>query len=631
MNKISIINILDEHIANQIAAGEVIERPASIVKELVENAIDAQASRISVAIKEAGIEEIIVTDNGIGMSEADVKLSIERHATSKIKNNRQLFKIASLGFRGEALPSIAAISHLEIKSRRQDDKSGSILVVEGGNIKKFEPVGAAVGTTIIVRNIFYNTPARLKYLKSITTEANQINEFISKISMAHPHISFSLYHNDRQVLFTPGDGELKNVLQAIYGSSQASDWIEIEARNHDFVMAGYIAKPTITRANRQQINFFVNGRYIKNHRLYYAVLDAYKTLLPINRYPLVALNLTMEYSLVDVNVHPAKLEVRFSKDEDLYQFILKEVKNKLATINLIANIQSNSKARMDSYSKNYSYQTDIDSNIYDKVLEVHEPISNISSDNSYQYRKNLSNINNDDSYSDRYLVDKSAYENNAPTNNLDCQVNEKTSNLEKINRPKFSSHNLRIVGQIHGTYIIAESPDAMLLIDQHAAHERINYENNLTKIKNKEVYAQDMLVPLQLNYSKSEVNRIMLYQEELATIHIEIDSFGDNTIIVRSHPDWVPADRIQDFISHIINYYLVDEKEINKIDLLEEDIIQFSCKSSIKANMNLSFDEMERLLNDLSLTDIPYTCPHGRPVIIEYSIYELEKLFKRIQ
>ena len=617
------IKILDEHIANQIAAGEVIERPVSVVKELVENAIDAKATRVSVSIQQGGLEQIKVTDNGYGMSSDDVRLSFERHATSKIINAKNLFRISTLGFRGEALPSIAAISKVEIRTKRVADANGSYLLIEGGKKQKFEPVGCPNGTQVIINDIFYNTPARLKYLKTITTETNHINDYLTKISMAYPEISFSYQHNGKQIFFTRGSSNLKDVLLNIYGNHTHKYWIPIKAENLDFQISGYIAKPEFNRASRQYMVFYVNGRYIRSVKLSEAILKAYHTLLPINKYPITVIKIDMDYSLVDVNVHPSKLEVRFSKETELFDFLFTTIQKKLQEINLISDviapikkqhhISNNQQLRLENQPNNFSYQlnknnksiTNEPINI-DKVMQVHEYL--LPQEHNLQ----------------PYIQPE-----------IQPEIQDEILNNEYVRNNDISDTKTkdrivaRVIGQIHGTYIVAENENGMLLIDQHAAHERINYEKIMNKVINQQIKKQDILIPIQLRYTNAEIAILIGKKEILDTMAIEIEKFGEQTIIVRTHPDWITDDKIFDYTTYIIETLLHHNKQVNTIDLLEESVIKFSCKSSIKANMRLSKEEMERLVDDLNETSFPYTCPHGRPVVILYSNYELEKLFKR--
>jgi len=617
---VSVIRILDEHIANQIAAGEVIERPVSIVKELVENAIDAKATRIAVSIQQGGLEQIRVTDNGYGMSSNDVKLSFERHATSKIIDAKNLFRISTLGFRGEALPSIAAISKVEIRTKRADDPNGSYMLIEGGKKQKFEPVGCPNGTQIIINDIFYNTPARLKYLKTITTETNHISDYLTKISMAYPEISVSYQHNGKQIFFTRGGTTLQEVLLNIYGNQTHKYWIPIKTENLDFQISGCIAKPEFNRASRQYMVLYINGRYIRSAKLTEAILKAYHTLLPINKYPIAIIKIDMDYSLVDVNVHPSKLEVRFSKETELFDFLFATIQKKLHENNLILDVitpikkqyqvSNNQQLQLQNQQNNFSYKlnnnkvTNESINI-DKVMHVHEYLSPQKPEIQPKIQPELKSE----------ILDNEYVKNNKNNDKSDIKTEDRI--------------DARVIGQIHGTYIVAENETGMLLIDQHAAHERINYEKVMNKVMNQQIKKQEMLIPIQLRFTKAEIDILIEKKQMLDAMAIEIESFGEQTIIVRTHPDCITDDKIFDYTTYIIETLIHHNKQINPIDLLEESVIKFSCKSSIKANMRLSKEEMEKLVDDLNKTSSPYTCPHGRPVAIHYSNYELEKLFKR--
>ncbi len=649
------IKILDEHIANQIAAGEVVERPVSVIKELVENAIDAQATRISIDIQQGGLEQIIVTDNGCGISAEDTAMAFERHATSKIINAKSLFRISTLGFRGEALPSIAAISKVTIRTKRAQDPNGSQMTIEGGKKSAVEPVGCPNGTQIAVKDLFYNTPARLKYLKTIATEINHISDYISKMAMAYPKISFQYFHNQRQIFVTRGNTNLEEVLLTIYGSQTKPHWIPIAAENFDFKISGYVAKPQLNRANRQYIIFFINGRYIRNIKLSEAVIKAYHTLLPINKYPMAVLHLEMDYSLLDVNVHPSKIEVRISKENDLFQFLLDNVQKNLHQQNLIPDVRAKGTSEPAAYSQTQSQtqpqqptfkreQMRIDTKPYDhsydrqmgqtanvpdrniseeavnKTMQAHQPLHYVAPESrqagqfTSEFPKSIDLLGE---VREPSVADNPPVTNETAVHNQDKQV---------THRPVI---DVRIIGQIHGTYIVAENESGMVLIDQHAAHERINYEKIMRKLKNQQIKKQAMLVPIQLRYTKPQVDLLLEQKQALDEIAVEFDLFGEQTIIVRTHPDWIPDDKLFDFTSYIFDTILHQNTQTRPIDLLEEASIMFACKSSIKANQRLAMEEMERLIADLNQTDTPYTCPHGRPVIIHYSSYELEKLFKR--
>ncbi|OEH84796.1 hypothetical protein BHU72_08150 [Desulfuribacillus stibiiarsenatis] len=596
----SIIHILEDHIANQIAAGEVIERPMSVVKELVENSIDAKSTRIKIELLQAGLELIRVLDNGAGMDSSDAQLCFQRHATSKIRNTRDLFKISTLGFRGEALPSIAAISKVEVKTRTQQETIGSHIRIEGNQSLKYEPIGCPIGTEISVKSLFYNTPARLKYLKSLTTEIGHISEYISRIALAHTHISFELWHNGKQILQTFGDQNIYSTVLRVYGAPTNQQWISIKNENMDYAISGIISKPELNRANRQHITFFVNGRYVRSTKLADSIIHAYHTLLPINRFPITILNIDMDYTLVDVNVHPSKLEVRFSKEEELKEFLYETIHKNLMNQSLIPKILADKKHS--SIVSQYNQPL-----VHKKIDLVKEKSKNL------QLTLNPSeNVLNEFQYKP---INKSV-EQNQPL------IEAKTIEI----KPK---ETFRVIGQFHGTYILAENENGLYIIDQHAAHERINYERFLNRLRNYQFKKQDLLIPISLTYSITELTIIQEKKELIEKFGINFESFGSQTIVIREYPDWIPHDSIQTYISFIFDSMILREKEIDVIELQEDACIQLSCKMSIKANQRISIEETNQLLEDLMNTSLPYTCPHGRPIIIHYSVYELEKLFKR--
>ncbi|MGD9677213.1 MAG: DNA mismatch repair endonuclease MutL [Vulcanibacillus sp.] len=567
------IHLLNDTIANKIAAGEVIERPASIIKELVENSIDAGSTKIDILIKESGLDYIIVKDNGEGILKEDIEKAFLRHATSKIKDEKDLFKIRTLGFRGEALPSIAVISKLILKTSTNNDGNGTEIYIEGGEIKNKSEIAFTRGTEISVKNIFYNTPVRLKYLKSMQTELSHIIDYVNKLSLAHTDISFTLIHNERIILSTYGNNNLIHVISTIYSASIAKKMIPINIENIDFKITGAISKPEITRTNRNHIIIFVNKRYIKNYLLTQAVIKGYKNLLMVNRYPISVLNIDMDPTILDVNVHPAKLEAKFSKEKEMNKLVEEVIYKALTEHTLIP--------------------------------EPLKKIVDLKYTNSLQTSFDLTLKPDKDNSS--FIFEK---------NDIEIKQSNKLPFLEPI-------------AQFHGTYIIAQSIEGIYLIDQHAAHERVNYEKNIRLINLEKIEYQDLTVPITLNYSKSEIEHIFYKIEELKRVGIEIELFGKQSIIIRSIPIWIPKGQEIYFIEKALQEIL-SNKEINMIDMNKDLVAAESCKSSIKANRYLTKNEMEELLEQLRRTENPYTCPHGRPVIVYFSKYDIEKMFKRV-
>ncbi|MFD1735900.1 DNA mismatch repair endonuclease MutL [Bacillus salitolerans] len=616
-----IIRKLDDSLSNKIAAGEVVERPASVVKELVENAIDAGSTIIEVEIEEAGLSKIRIIDNGHGIREDDVLVAFERHATSKIKDENDLFRIRTLGFRGEALPSIASVSYLEIKTCTGDGP-GTYLLLRGGEIQKHEQTNSRKGTEITVSNLFFNTPARLKYMKTIHTELGNVTDVMNRIALAYPGISFKLVHNDKRILYTTGNGEVIQVLAAIYGVSIAKNMIPLKLDSLDFQVTGYISLPEITRASRNYMSLIINGRYVKNFPLAKAVQDGYHTLLPIGRYPIVLLEINMDPLLVDVNVHPAKLEVRLSKETELHQLIEEGIQNTFKKQQLIPSIPAKKEMR-----KDHTVQEEL--SFSHTIQEASVPILGTKE----RVEKTTYDISNKPS------IDRSLNGNESLLpGNIDLKMNDPhfsaTRQVEgEVYEGDHDQHNrippLYPIGQMHGTYIIAQNENGLYIIDQHAAQERVKYEYFREKVGEVRRELQDLLVPLTFDFSQNESLILQEHLSLLQEVGIFLEEFGLNSYIVRSHPQWFPKDHEAEVIEEIIEQVL-KEKKLSIKKLREDAAIMMSCKGSIKANQFLREADIFSLLESLRKSQDPYTCPHGRPIIVHFSTYEMEKLFKRV-
>ncbi|HYK73726.1 MAG TPA: DNA mismatch repair endonuclease MutL [Pseudoneobacillus sp.] len=612
---------LDDALANKIAAGEVVERPASVVKELVENAIDAGSTVIEIEIEEAGLAKIRITDNGDGIEESDVLTAFQRHATSKIKNENDLFRIRTLGFRGEALPSIASVSRLEMKTST-GEAAGNRLVIEGGKMEVFEKTSSRKGTDITVSDLFFNTPARLKYMKTIHTELGNITDVVNRIALSHPEISFRLIHNERKLLQTNGNGDVRQVLAAIYGMSIVKLLVPIKLESLDFKVSGYISLPEVTRASRNYITTMINGRFIKNYALARAIQEGYHTLLPIGRYPVVLLNIEMDPILVDVNVHPSKMEVRLSKEQELNELVTSVIQSSFRTKTLIPSGMTTPKVEKPK-SEQTAFVLDEKPLINREVVSpslkqtfVNEPMpEHISYSNKqseiFPYYKEVNEVPNEISMEnlsdEEVIVDE-------------VQLQEKTGPRVPMLYP---------IGQMHGTYILAQNDLGLYIIDQHAAQERLKYEYFREKVGQVENELQELLVPLTFEYPTNEYIKIVEYKSELERVGIFFEEFGHNSFIVRSHPQWFLKGEEKEIIEEMIEQ-LLDMKKVDVKKLREEAAIMMSCKASIKANHHLRQDEIQALLNDLRNSSDPFTCPHGRPIIIHYSTYEMEKMFKRV-
>lgn len=577
------IKVMDEILANKIAAGEVIEKCVSIVKELVENSIDAKSSNIRVDLINSGVTEIKVTDDGVGMDHDDAVLAFQRHATSKLKSEDDLFKISSLGFRGEALPSIASVSEVSLKTSTGD--KGTYILIKGGKIITNESCEARCGTEIIVRKLFYNTPARLKHLSSLYSELANISDFINKIALSYPDISFMLTNDGKTLLNTSGNGNLLKVINNIYGIDITKKMIEINNTDGEYNIYGYISMPEVTKSSRNHMITIVNGRVVRNQEVNKTINDSYHTFKPDDRYPIVVLKIDVDTSLVDVNIHPTKQDVKFGKLEELKELISSTISEELKKIRLIPKIEN-------------------------KEYDI--PINNIM----------VNTINN---YEDIDEKPNESYEEIT----LNLEVKEETPIYkEVIKEEKEKVPMMYPVGLVKGTYIICQNELGMYMIDQHAANERVNYEyyyyalNNLTE-------SIDMLIPINIELPFNEYIVVKENLNILRNMHFDIEEFGVNSFIIRSHPIWLPKGNEELAIRKIIELIISKEKNFDILKFNDRVAMTVSCKASIKANDNISIDEMQTLINKLRNCKNPYTCPHGRPTIIFYSNYELEKLFKR--
>lgn len=629
---------LDEAIANKIAAGEVVERPASVVKELVENAIDAGSTIIEVEVEEAGMQKIRVIDNGEGMERDDVVTAFERHATSKIRDENDLFRIETLGFRGEALPSIASVSRVELVTST-GNTAGTRLQIDGGNLVTIEPASSRKGTDITVSDLFYNTPARLKYVKSIHTELGKITDTMNRIAMGHPDIAFKLIHNGRVLLQTNGNGDIRQVLASIYGINTVKKMIPIEVENLDFKIKGYIGLPELNRATRNYISIVVNGRFIKNYALANAIINGYHTLLMVGRYPICYIHIEMDPVLVDVNVHPAKLEVRLSKEKELGELITETIRQafqkqtlirkgsvpnreKTASEQMMFKLDHVPKKRTDSYERSTLTKKE-------RVVAQDFMKQLISADDESQ-KHPLPDVEQPLPKNEPVQIRETIPVQKTPPvpEKKDLQEDMYESVLQKSNESRIPP--LYPIGQLHGTYILAENEDGLYIIDQHAAQERIKYEYYKEKIGEVSNELQELLIPMTLEFPSDDFVKLQELLPELEKVGIFLEPFGLNTFIVRSHPYWFPEGEEEETIREMIDQVL-QMKKVDIHQLREDAAIMMSCKGSIKANQYLRADEIQQLLDTLRSTENPFSCPHGRPIIIHFSTKDLEKMFKRIQ
>ncbi len=633
---------LPEVLANQIAAGEVIERPASVVKELVENAIDAKSQVIRVEIEESGLKSICVSDDGNGMGEADVALSIKRHATSKISKQADLFRIRTLGFRGEALPSIASVSQLTITTRESGAPSGTQLVAEGGNIASLVPIAAKPGTRIVVENLFFNTPARLKYMKSLQAELGHIIDVLNRQSLAHPEIAFSLINDGREVLKTNGNGKLRETLAGVYGINTAKKMISVEAQDLDFEVSGYVSLPELTRANRNYITLIINGRYVKNFLLNRAILNGYGSKLMVGRFPIAVLSIKIDPYLADVNVHPTKQEVRLSKEKELMVLIESAIQEALSEQELIPDALDNlnqtrqrteqrpeqmtfslptDTVRGEDYSPNLSASTDLpdfSQNIVDEKLSSHLVYETKTANSSAVKTAKRSDVIVDQEHPDLTLRSHKERQ----------KVDKIVKRLEQEENQTFPE--LEYFGQMHGTYLFAQGKGGLYIIDQHAAQERVKYEYYREKIGEVDSSLQQLLVPYLFEFSKSDYLTLLERQNTLKEIGIHLEPYGDNTFILREHPIWLTEDEIESGIYEMCDMLLLTN-QVSIKRYRAELAIMMSCKRSIKANHRLDETSARDLLRQLAHCHNPYNCPHGRPVLVHFSTSDMEKMFRRIQ
>ena len=636
------IQRMSDQLANMIAAGEVIERPASVVKELLENAIDAQSTSIEVHLQDSGIRQIKVIDNGEGMNEEDAHLAFERHATSKIKTQYDIFRIQTLGFRGEALPSIASVSDVHVKTS-DGVQSGLHLNIKGGNVITSKPGVMRKGTEMEVNHLFFNTPARLKHIKSLNTELSHITDYMNKIALSHPNIAFKLFNNQRLLFQTNGQNNLQSVIASVYGFDIAKKMIPIKAKNDTYEIEGFISDPIINRASRNYITLIVNGRAIRHYPITRSILEAYHTLLPKDKYPIVVLHLTFDPMLVDVNVHPAKLEVRFSQEESLKSFIYTEIKNVLQQVEYIPNpfvkamtvepeprlIQPKLEESVREgepsspitvpKSKTSSYQTSTPSVSYVNKIVIRDEENESSGEPLPK---------SGHSYTPKMVEAKGAL----PSHQGRIEEESRSKEALQVSVPtKTRDRKLELyyIGQLHGTYLLAQNEEGLFIVDQHAAMERVQYEKNYQLLQDVNGDCIELLIPIVLKYSSDELLLLKDHLSSLLKFGFEIEEFGGQSLVVRTVPVWAQQLDVKLIAETILHQVMLDRRvDIGK--LRESVAVMMSCKGSIKANQYINEHEIKELLQSLCYCEQPYTCPHGRPIIVKMTKYEIEKMFKRV-
>ncbi len=582
------IQVMDEVLANKIAAGEVVEKTMNVVKELVENSIDAKSDEIEITLVDSGVKEIIVSDNGIGMDEADAKLAFSRHATSKLKSLDDLFYIESLGFRGEALPSIASVSNVTLKT--SDGKVGTIITLSGGKNMTVDRCDLQKGTTITVSDLFYNTPVRLKYLKNLYVELANIVEYVNKMALSYPNIKFTLINNDKVIFKTDGSGDLLKVIYEIYGVDVTKKMIALAGENDDYYVSGYMSYPEVTKSTRNSITTLVNGRIIKNNELNRIITECYHTYIPKDKFPIVILNIDVDPILIDINIHPTKMDIKFSKMDSLKDLITKVLEQKLKELTLIPTISVRDTASV--------------SEVRNQIIQATEP-DQVKEKPKYEEITLNFEVKENDNHSQSITETEAA----------------------KEPEPQYRLKEMTPRGIVYLTYIIAENEDGMYIIDQHAAAERINYEKVLKALK-ENLTVIDLLVPIKIELSTPEFLIIKENLDSITSYGFNIEEFGINTIIVRSHPSWISSDIAEECIRKVVDI-VIDKGNFDFDLFVWRMAATMACRMSIKANDYISYDDQIWLLNELRKCENPFTCPHGRPTVITYTKGDLERLFKR--
>ena len=594
------IRVMSDLLANKIAAGEVVERCLSVVKELVENSVDAKSDEIKIELIESGLRSIKVIDNGSGMDKDDAVLAFQRHATSKLYSEDDLFSISSLGFRGEALPSIASVSEVELKT--SSNGVGTYVHIKGGNIIEVKESDLAKGTSFTITNLFYNTPARLKHLSSSYAELANIVEYVHKMALSYPNIKFILVNDGRELFNTSGDGNLLKVINAIYGINVVKKMIKIDNKNNDYEISGYISLPEVNRSSKNYISTLVNGRVVKNYQLSKIINESYSTFKEDTRYPIVVINIKTDPSLLDVNIHPSKLDIKFSNMDELIKLIQTTIINTLKDKLLIPKIEVPTSDKVEIKYENMS-------------LDLNRTVS--EEDTAYTSKlSDLVNFNNQDSIED--LSD----------------ITDENELLNKITEVENQEENKKLpelypIGLALGTYIVCQNELGVYLIDQHAAKERINYEIVLYNLSHPNSNVMTPLIPINIELPLNEYLIIKQNIEILNKINIQVEEFGSSSFRVISHPTWINKGFEVQTIKHIFEMIVRDEKNFSLERFIDNVSKMVSCKMSIKGNTRINIEEMESLINDLRKCNNPFNCPHGRPTIIHFTIYELEKMFKR--
>lgn len=630
------IQLLDQKTIDNIAAGEVIERPASVVKELVENAVDAKANAVTVEIKDGGMTLIRVTDNGIGIPKDQVKTAFLRHATSKIRSVEDMLSVSSLGFRGEALSSISAVAQVELVTKTAESFSGVSYKIYGGEEEAFDDIGAPDGTTFLVKNLFYNTPARRKFLKSATTEAGYVEQMMVHIALSHPEISFKFIHNNKNKIYTSGNGKVKDIIYHIYGRDVAGALIPLEAQNEDVKVTGFVAKPYVSRGNRNYESYFINGRYIKSSIIYKAIEEGYRTFTMKHRYPFVCLDFKIAQELLDVNVHPTKMEIRFRNGREIYELVVDAVRAALLQKDLVQDVLRETPKKKElpkakEVKKPEPFEVNRRKEEVQKVDQQGQAVQQQIEKPSHPVKKTptaseASKNTKKPTYAGlNYNTQKKEFP--------QYKTDELSSNQMTLREdPVFSVQarpDRKILGQLFKTYWLIEYEDQLFIMDQHAAHEKVNYEKLMKNFKEKEIYSQRLEPPMVVTVSMTEAEALTRYKDAFAGLGFTIESFGGNEYCIREVPANLYGIGERDLFMELLDAVSQENGTLDT-EVIASKIATMACKMSIKGNQRVSLMEVEHLLDELMKLENPYQCPHGRPTIIKMSKYEIDKKFKRI-
>ena len=641
------IQLLDQKTIDNIAAGEVIERPASVVKELVENAVDAKANAVTVEIKDGGMTLIRVTDNGIGIPKDQVKTAFLRHATSKIRSVEDLLSVSSLGFRGEALSSISAVAQVELVTKTAESFSGVSYKIYGGEEEAFDDIGAPDGTTFLVKNLFYNTPARRKFLKSATTEAGYVEQMMVHIALSHPEISFKFIHNNKNKIYTSGNGKVKDIIYHIYGRDVAGALIPLEAQNEDVKVTGFVAKPYVSRGNRNYESYFINGRYIKSSIIYKAIEEGYRTFTMKHRYPFVCLDFKIDQELLDVNVHPTKMEIRFRNGREIYELVVDAVRAALLQKDLVQDVlretpkkkelpKTKEVKKPEPFEVNRRKEEDQQmeqqgQGVQQQVEKQRQAVQQQIEKPSHPVKKTLTA--SESSKNTKKPTYAGLNYNTQKKEFPQYKTDELSSNQMTLREdPVFSVQarpDRKILGQLFKTYWLIEYEDQLFIMDQHAAHEKVNYERLMKNFKEKEIYSQRLEPPMVVTVSMTEAEALTRYKDAFAGLGFTIESFGGNEYCIREVPANLYGIGERDLFMELLDAVSQENGTLDT-EVIASKIATMACKMSIKGNQRVSLMEVEHLLDELMKLENPYQCPHGRPTIIKMSKYEIDKKFKRI-